>query len=114
VALSIRYLAGGRKKDNADSSVDRCIVMFLDKKLACEELQIKAPSTGRELRKVANGFSSVLSAGIKIFDGCIGAIVGWIVQFTKPHFPNSGEYNTLQLLRLEHHCGMSPQTPIHL
>jgi hypothetical protein len=98
VALSIRYLAGGRKKDIADifgvsdSSVDRCIDIFLDKVMACEELQIKAPSTGQELRELANGFSSVSSAGIKVFDGCVGAIDGWLVQITKPHVPNSGDY----------------------
>jgi DDE superfamily endonuclease len=98
VAMSLRYLAGGNKAIIADffgvsdASVDRCIDIFLDKVMACEAIQIMVPATGPELRQIANGFSSVSSAGSKIFDGCVGAIDGWLVEITKPQVPNSGDY----------------------
>jgi hypothetical protein len=101
VAISIRYLSGDPKCVIADffgvsdSSVDRCIDIFLDKVMACERLHIKMPTTPQELRRAANGFTSISTTSIKIFDGCVGAIDGWLVEITQPsreEVPNTGDY----------------------
>jgi hypothetical protein len=101
VGIGIRYLAGDTKSSLADffgvsdPSVDRCIDLFLDKVMACKALHIKMPTTQQQLRDIANGLSSISSTTIKIFDGCVGAIDGWLVEITQPsrkEVPNTADY----------------------
>ena len=88
-AIGLRFLGGEFPKSLEDvfgvdiTSVPRVISMFFNALFDCNELAIKLPQTASEVEQLANGFSSV-SSSEGLFDGCVGAIDGWLCQTIQP------------------------------
>ena len=89
VGMSLRYMGGEFPKSLVDifgvddSSVPRLINLFFDSVCSTPEIAIRLPQTSEELQQLANGFSSISSSD-GLFDGCVGAIDGWLCSTIQP------------------------------
>jgi DDE superfamily endonuclease len=91
VGCGLRYLAGDSTSSlsdlfgMADTSTKTTVSKFLEAVLTSDhdDLRIEAP-TGERLRRTADGFALISTAPSSLFEGCCGAIDGWVVQITKP------------------------------
>lgn len=89
VGASLRYLGGEYVKSLEDifgiddSSLPRLIDLFFDAVDSCSHLQIKLLTTRAELNKLAPGFNRI-SGDDGLFNGCGGAINGWLTFTIQP------------------------------
>lgn len=89
VGMSLRFLGGEVVKSLEDiyrvdqSHVPKLINKFFDAIVESHELAIRLPQTLDEFKVLAHGFSSI-SGSDGLFDGCIGAIDGWLCQTVQP------------------------------
>lgn len=100
VGAGLRFLGGSLVKDIADlygmsdSSVHRIVGLFLFAVNMHEEFKIDVPRTPPELRSTAAAFQSI-SGAFEIYDGCVGAIDGWLCCINAPRGVSSqAEYHS--------------------
>ena len=97
VAIGLRFLGGEHIKSLADifgisrSSVTRSVGLFLDAVVTTPKLNINMPLTNRELQHHADGWGALSSAD-GVFDGCVGAIDGWLCCIEKPSVKHPADY----------------------
>ena len=97
VATGLRFMGGELPKSLEDmigmskSSVDRVIDIFFDAIDSCSQLDIRLPAVDDtedlELKSVALGFKGK-SWSEGLFDGCIGALDGWLCCTKSPRDKN--------------------------
>jgi hypothetical protein len=89
VAAGLRYLGGELVKSIADifhmsyTTTFKKIEQFLVAVDSNDVFNINVPTTPHELKECANGWSN-LSSAEGIYDGCIGAIDGWLCCINAP------------------------------
>lgn len=105
LSIGLRWLAGEVEKSLDEihrvsfGTTHRIVSRFLFAVNTCESLAIRLPTTDEELKKVADGFDKVSSAG-GLFYGVVGCIDGWLCTHNAP----KGVRNPLDYFNGHYQC----------
>ena len=98
VAVSLMYMGGegsakllAGKYGMSKSHCRYLLCKFIDAVIDCPELDFRLPQTEEELRKLAEEWMAVSSAG-GIYYGCLGPVDGWLCCTKKPNVERDADH----------------------